>query len=203
MTHAALAPMPDTLDWYRTHAAQFAADADAVDLSALRAEFLALLPAGARVLDVGCGSGRDAVAFQRAGCAVTAIEPTEALARHAEAALGAAVRREMVQKLDGVEAYEGVWCCASLLHVPPGELAEVMARVARALVVGGVLYVSFKRGEGERVVEGRFFHDETSASLTARLDAAGFGVLRVWETPDARPAQAGMWWVNALARREG
>lgn len=203
MTRAVTAPLPDTLDWYRAHAAQFAADADAVDLSALRAEFLARLPGGARVLDVGCGSGRDAVAFQRAGCAVTAMEPTEALARYAEAALGRAVRREMVQELDESEAYEGVWCCASLLHVPTEALAEVMARLGRALVVGGVLYVSFKRGEGERVVEGRFFHDETAASLTARLEAAGLAVLRVWETPDARPAQAGMWWVNGLARRVG
>lgn len=51
------------------------------------------------------------------------------------------------------------------------------------------------------MVEGRFFHDETAASLTARLEAAGLAVLRVWETPDARPTQAGMWWVNGLARR--
>lgn len=161
MTRAVPPPIHDTLDWYSTHAQRFAAEADAVDLSALREEFLALLPAGARVLDVGCGSGRDAVAFLRAGCAVTAMEPTEALARYAEAALGRAVRREMVQELDDIEAHEGVWCCASLLHVPTEALAEVMARLGRALVVGGVLYASFKRGRGSAWWRG--------ASSTTRL----------------------------------
>ena len=194
--------MNDTLDWYAAHAATFATAADTVDLTALHTAFVARLPAGARVLDVGCGSGRDSRAFVAMGCRVTALEPCEALARIAESSLGFPVRRARVEELDERGVYDGVWACASLLHVPVASTPEVLSRLARALAPGGVLYVSYKRGSGERVEGGRFFHDETMASLGLRLGAAGFATVTCWETPDARPEQSHTVWVNALASVE-
>lgn len=134
--------MTDTLAWYAANAATFATAADTVDLSALHAAFIARLPAGARVLDFGCGSGRDARAFVRMGCRVAALEPCEALARIAESVLGFSVRHGRVEELDDRGVYDGVWACASLLHVPVTSMREVLARLARSLVPGGVLYVS-------------------------------------------------------------
>ena len=133
---------------------------------------------------------------------MTALEPCEALARIAESSLGFPVRHGRVEELDDRGVYDGVWACASLLHVPVTSMREVLARLARSLVPGGVLYVSYKRGGGERVEGGRFFHDETMASLEARLGAAGFATVTCRETPDARPEQATTVWVNLFASVE-
>lgn len=190
-----------TLDWYDVNADAFAAGADGVDLAALRAPFLAELPSGAHVLDLGCGSGRDALAFERAGFRVTALEPSNALATRVEGLIRGAVLRTPIEALDLDAVFDGVWACASLLHVTRAETSDALSRVFRALAPGGVFYASYKRGEGERWEGGRFFNDQSQESLGALLDAAGFEPLRLWETRDARPERADTFWVNALARR--
>jgi SAM-dependent methyltransferase len=190
-----------TLKWYNANADAFAAGADGVDLVALRAPFIAELAPGAHVLDLGCGSGRDALAFEREGFRVTALEPSDALATRVEGLIRGAVLRTPIEALDLDAVFDGVWACASLLHVPRAETPDALSRVFRALVPGGVFYASYKRGEGERWEGGRFFNDQTEESLDALLAAVGFERLRRWETRDARPERADTFWVNALARR--
>ena len=194
-------PMTETLDWYNANADAFADGAHAVDLSALRGAFTAELAPGAHVLDLGSGSGRDALAFEAAGFSVTALEPSEALARKVAAVIRGEVLRMPVGALDVDARFDGVWACASLLHVPRSETPDALARVLRSLVPGGVFYASYKRGEAERWEAGRFFNDQTAESLDALLVGAGFERLRLWETRDARPDRADTFWVNALARR--
>jgi SAM-dependent methyltransferase len=190
-----------TLEWYNANAKTFAAGAHGVDLGALHAAFMEHLAPAARVLDVGAGSGRDALAFEAAGYEVTALEPSAVLARRVESLIRGAVWKITAEALEAECAFEGVWACASLLHVPRANTEEVMRRVFRALVAGGVFYVSFKRGEGERWEAGRYFADHTVESLGALLNSVGFEHCRLWETPDARPERADTVWVNALAWR--
>ncbi|MFO0647394.1 MAG: hypothetical protein U0326_14235 [Polyangiales bacterium] len=79
--------MTETLDWYNANADAFADGAHAVDLSALRGAFTRGARARRAVLDLGSGSGRDALAFEAAGFRVTALEPSEALARKVAAVI--------------------------------------------------------------------------------------------------------------------
>lgn len=193
--------MTTTLEWYNANAETFAAGAHGVDLGVLQATFTEHLAPAARVLDVGAGSGRDALAFEAAGYEVTALEPSEVLARRVESLIRGPVWKITADALEIEGAFDGVWACASLLHVPRANTEEVMRRVLRALVPGGVFYVSFKRGEGERWEAGRYFADHTGESLGALLSAVGFERCRLWETRDARPERADTVWVNALAWR--
>ena len=189
----------DTDAWYTTNAESFLKATAHIDMSTLHGPFLALLPPGALLLDVGCGSGRDSLAFLQQGFRVVALEPCEALASRAEALLQQPVVRRRVQALEEIEAFDGIWACASLLHVPASETPAVLARLARALRPGGVLYASYKLGQGEREVE-RFFNDQDEDSLRALLEGASLTVLNLWLTDDARGNQ-GQRWVNALAGR--
>lgn len=193
--------MTDTLDWYRTNADAFAAQSLAVDLTHLHAPFLARLPPCARVLDLGCGSGRDTAVFLAAGHAVTAMDPSPELASRAAQRLAIEVTVAPAQSLDAHARFDGVWACASLLHVPLAETDDVWARIARALVPGGVVYASYKLGAGERTVDGRFFLDRDEPTLRSTLERAGLTPLRLWETADARPERAHERWINALAQR--
>ena len=188
-----------TLDWYNANAQTFADGADLVDLSALRGAFLEHLPPAARILDVGSGSGRDARAFEALGHRVTALEPSIELAKRLEGTLRGEIINAPVEAFEAFEAFDGVWACASLLHVPASATRDVLARLHRALVGGGVLYASYKRGDGERWESGRFFNDQSLASVERLLSDVGFERVRTWETPDARPERADTVWVNALA----
>lgn len=185
--------------WYTANVDAFLAATERVDMAALHAPFLDALSPGALILDVGCGSGRDSLAFLRRGFRVVALEPCEALAAHAEALLGQPVRRQRAQDVSEVDTFDGIWACASLLHVPASETPEVLSRLARALTPAGVLYASYKLGEGERD-DGRFFHDQTEASLRPLLGLASLVTDTIWTTDDARPGQSQRW-LNVIARR--
>ena len=178
-----------------------------IDLSPLHSGFLAHLPASPdpspHLLDLGCGPGRDALAFRQAGYSVEALDPSPAMAALARAHAGVPVREFRAQDLEDTRAYDGIWACASLLHVPWDELPDVFGRLERALRPEGVLYASFKLGDGEWTADdGRCFTDMTEARLLDRVEAgSGLQVIEIRGSPDLRPGRAHERWLNALLRR--
>lgn len=156
-----------SIAYYEDQAQVFFDETVAVDMAPLHARFLAGIPPGGHLLDAGCGSGRDALAFRRLGYRVCAFEASPALARLASDHCGLPVEVQRFQDIEWEDQFDGIWACASLLHVPMAELPEVMGRLTRALVPGGLLYVSFKYGSGERLHGGRRFTDLDEAGLDA------------------------------------
>ena len=191
-----------TIARYDAEAEPFFSTTVDVDMSPLYAPFLAQLEAGAAILDAGCGSGRDARAFRERGFAVTAIEPSAPLARLAEAHCGLPVQVLRFQDLDWSERFDGIWACASLLHVPLAELPAVLSTLARALRPGGLLYASFKVGRGERDSGGRHFTDLDETGLEALLARVPeLALIETWITQDRRSWREAERWLNALLRR--
>ncbi|MCB1920522.1 MAG: class I SAM-dependent methyltransferase [Candidatus Competibacteraceae bacterium] len=192
-----------SIAYYEAHAQAFFDDTVALDVSPLYEPFLARIPAGGAILDAGCGSGRDTRAFLERGYVVTAFDAAPTLAKRASKHCGIPVPVLRVQDLDGPTSFDGVWACASLLHVPWPELPEVLQRLAVALKPGGILYASFKYGSGEREQEGRRFTDLDEAGLAALLHAAPyFTVLETWITADQRPERAVERWFNLLLKAQ-
>lgn len=142
-------------DYYESNAEGYARRTLDADMGAQQARFLAHIPQGGRILDVGCGAGRDLAAFREGGYAAEGIEPAEALAAIARRHSGAPVRVLPVQALTDEGRYHGIWACASLLHLRRAELPKALARLGRALQPGGVLWVSLKDGRGQHVERGQ------------------------------------------------
>lgn len=164
--------------------------------------FLSRLPAGVHILDLGCGSGRDSRAFLDMGYRVTAVDGSPALCVRASQYAGIPVRCLRFQELDYIAAFDGIWACASPLHVPKSEMPDVMARVSRALKPGGILYVSFKYGTTERESGGRFYNDYTEETIrTLFTDSNGLILKECWVTNDVR-ADRNEKWVNAVAEKK-
>ncbi|SDX89426.1 Methyltransferase domain-containing protein [Allochromatium warmingii] len=187
-----------TSDYYETHAATFFAETCAVDMEPLYRRFLPYVCPAGHLLDAGCGSGRDARAFRERGYTVTACDASPTLAALAATYIGIPVAVCRLQDVAWSETFDGIWACASLLHVPQLELAAVMQRLARALKPAGVLYVSFKYGVGEREQNGRRFTDLDEAGLTALVDRiTGLELQEIWITADRRPERASEQWLNA------
>jgi SAM-dependent methyltransferase len=189
-------------DYYQHNAKSFFEATVDVDMSPLYQRFLPLLPPAGRILDAGCGSGRDLRFFAKLGYRVTAFDASPALAALAEAYAGQPVFRARFQDIDWRESFDGVWACASLLHLPAAALPDALRRLAVALVPGGVLYASFKYGHGEREDQGRHFTDLDEAGLSELLDRVdNLQLLGAWITPDQRPGRDNERWLNALLRR--
>ena len=181
----------NTLAYYDTNAHRFTSDTLDVEFSDIQDSFLAQLKPGALILDFGCGSGRDSRYFLQKGY-------QEAATRNA----GIPVKRMLFSELDEKDRYDGIFACASILHVPSKELPDIITRMKKAVKTGGVLYVSFKYGTFEGIRNGRYFTDQTEESLKAILDeVGGLEIIRTGITGDARPGREDEKWLNVLLRK--
>jgi SAM-dependent methyltransferase len=164
-------PDPETLKFYADNAAAYVEHATAP--TPQLAAFMARLPTGGTVLELGTGNGRDAAAMLAAGFGVTPSDASPALAAKTEARLGVPVRIMAFHELDDVATYDGVWACACLLHAPREELTEDLSRIYRALRPGGLLTASFKAGDSEgRDQFGRYYNYPDAVELRRHLAAA-------------------------------
>lgn len=190
-----------TLTFYNQNAQDFTDSTIRVDMSALYREFLPTITPNGHILDAGCGSARDAAYFKQQGFTVSAFDASEELAALASQHLQQTVEVSTFQQLDRVNQYDGIWCCASLLHVPKNELPNVFIRLQNALKPNGVLYVSFKYGTTERVDNGREFTDLNETALTSLIDACPqLNLIKHWQSVDQRPGRESEMWLNALIK---
>ena len=191
----------DTIAYYNDNAEAFFSDTAGVDMSDLHRRFLQEIPAGGLILDAGCGSGRDSKAFLGLQYRVRAFDASPELARKASEHIGQAVSTQTFDDVTEVACYDGVWACASLLHLPESALPKALGHLWTALKPAGTLYVSFKLGETERGHNGRHFTDATEARLNGWLaKLADVESIEYWITPDQRPGRQEHW-LNALVRR--
>ena len=193
--------MRDTDRYYDQHAQMFFESTAHVDMAPLRQRFLTGLAPGSHLLDAGCGSGRDARAFAAQGFRVSAFDASPALAELAARHCNFPVAVRRFEEIDDVDRFDGIWCCASLLHVAETDMPDVLGRLWRALRPGGVMYLSFKLGRGMREHQGRRFTDADEPTLRGWLSAlAPVQNIECWQTEDVRPERRERW-INALVRR--
>ena len=139
-------------------------------------------PSG-RILDVGCGAGRDVRWFAARGAQVTGVDLSPAMLAQARRLTSAPLHLMDMRRLAFRDArFDGAWCCASLLHLPKQEAPRALSEIHRVLKPGGMLMVSVKEGDGEAwargYVEGvmRFFAYYRRPEMDAILATAGFVV---------------------------
>jgi len=193
----------ETINYYNTHAAEFAAGTENADMSECRTRFLQYLHPGQKILDAGCGSGRDVIAFQNAGYEVDAFDASEELCKIASEKTGISIRKLRFEDLEGSELYDGIWACASLLHVDASVLPDVLTRIHELLKPKSILYASFKYGTGERKKNGRYFHDLTEDECRNLLSDADFSIKELFVTKDVRPNRESEQWINVIAEKSG
>ncbi|MFH1047199.1 MAG: methyltransferase domain-containing protein [Patescibacteria group bacterium] len=127
-----------------------------------RDRFVALLPAGARVLDVGCGAGQDSAGFDLAGLKVYGLDPSVRMIEMAQALVpsGKFEPAGFLQADLAAESFDGVWCSRVFQHVPLAEQTVFIQRLRYVLKPGGRLYLSVK-------LNGTELDDETWDMVTA------------------------------------
>lgn len=194
--------MKETLSYYNQNADAFIEGTRKADMSSQYCVFLKYLLPGCKILDLGCGSGRDSVWFSSLGYEVTAVDGSAELCKRIEANYGIHARCIKFEELSFESEFDAIWACASLLHVKKADMLNVLEKVSAALKPGGVLYASFKYGSEERVSNGRFFNDYTENDLDALLIQENqLSLLEYWITEDVRPDRSGERWLNFIAKK--
>ncbi len=192
----------NTLAYYDNHADEFYKNTVDIEFATMQEQFLIKLQKHSYILDFGCGSGRDTKYFLEQGYYVDAIDGSEELCKLASKYTGIKVKKMFFQELAEADKYDGIWACSSILHLPIGELAEVMRKMVLALKEQGIIYTSFKYGTfaGER--NGRFFTDMTEYTFAELLsEIEDLEVEEQWTTSDVRPGRGEEKWLNLILRK--
>lgn len=161
---------PETLAVYAAQAEAYASRFGKTVENPHVTAFLADIPEGGHVLDLGCGPGNAAAAMLTAGYRVEAWDASPEMAELARRTHGLEVRVASFSDLDAQGKYDGIYANFSLLHAPKSKMPDILNRIAQALKSGGILHVGLKTGKGEkRDALGRFYAYYEDAEITALL----------------------------------
>ena len=196
-----LTAVEHTQRYYNDNGPAYAERTLRADMSDAYRRFLRHIPPASRVLDVGCGAGRDLLAFSNRGYRVTGIDSSSTMVGIAIAFSGAPCQVVAVEDMQFRDEFEGAWACASLLHVPKCRFGSALTKIQRALVKGGVMFVSMQEGKGEKTApDERFFAYYSMIELQNAIAATGFDILESWASVDSLGRASQPQWINVIAR---
>ena len=152
------------------------------------------------ILDLGFGSGRDSLYFKDK-YEVYSMDPVESFCEHGKKIGLKNVILGDAQSMDYTSKFDGIWACASLLHVPSNELSGVFKKCFKSLKNNGVMYASFKYGFFEGDKNGRFYCDLNEESLKKYIANTGFVIKEILLTTDVRPDRNEKW-LNVILIKE-
>ena len=152
-------------------------------------------PAPQRILDLGCGPGRDLATFIARGHVPVGLDGAAAFVSMARQATGCEVWHQDFLDLDlPDEAFDGVFANAVLFHVPTQELLRVLGQLRRTLVPNGVLFCSNPRGPDVEGAQGRRYGAYLTLETWSRfVSAAGFELIEHYYRPPGRPRDEQPW----------
>ena len=195
--------MNETLSYYDQHADAFIAGTRNADMSEQYRFFLKHLSPGCKILDLGCGSGRDSARFSSLGFDVTVVDGSAELCKRVKEHYGMEALCIKFEELSFISRFDAVWACASLLHVKKADMPHILSKVSAALKPGGILYASFKYGSEECIRNGRFFNSYTEQDIGTLLTAENKLTLLDYRiTDDVRPDRPGEQWLNLIAKKQ-
>ena len=192
----------DSIDSYNRYAVPYYEETVDVSMEEVMKPFVELLPENAEVLDLGCGSGRDTIALGEKGFYVTPMDGSEEMCKLAEVNTDEEVLQMTFEEMDFDDVFDGIWACASLVHLTEDEMEEILGKLVQALKMDGILYFSVHKGDRDGIYNGRYFRDYTRKELYGLMEKfSELELIDIWTTQDVRPGKTDKMWLNVLARK--
>ena len=194
--------MNDTINYYNKHAEQYYQATVDVDFTVAYDRFLKYVSQRGKIIDMGCGSGRDVAAFIERGYEAIGVDASKELAELASGEKKIPVMVGDMTTWIADEPVDGIWCCASLLHLQDRELKRFIDNLCINLKRGGALYVSVKSGVVTGFDDkGRYMRNFTESELEPLLLRADIEVVDRWITED-KMNRDGFQWINVIGVRK-
>lgn len=192
----------DSVKYYNENAAEFFNNTVFADMSGIYNKFLVYLNKGAYILDAGCGSGRDTKYFLEKGFKVTAIDASKEMVKLSSNFTGQQTLKMSFQEMNFENNFDAVWACASLLHVSKKDINGILKKFSKALKENGIIFASFKYGDGEQIRNGRLFNYYKENTLTDLIEELQvYNILEIWKSNDARNERKNEIWLNVILRK--
>lgn len=191
----------NTLDYYNENAKKYFDNTINIDMSKQYELFLKYVREKGKILDFGCGSGRDSLYFKNLGYQVFPIDGSKELCTLASEYTGLDVKCMNFLDLSDVEEYDGIWACATLLHIDKKDLLKVLINLRNAIKRDGSIYVCFMNGynEEEYKEDGRYFNDLTKESFNSLSSLSSLQIVDYLESEKIEPNK---YWVNYILKRK-
>lgn len=190
--------MANTLEYYNNNAEQYALSTVDCRMDEAIDEFLRYVGASGILLDFGCGSGRDSKVFLSKGYDVVSADGSYEMCQEAERFLNHRVKHMLFSELSDENYFDGIWACASILHLPYEQLKSVLFKMYRALKQNGVVFASFRHGDMEGLRGERYFTDMNEEKLERLLFDSDFKLIKSWVSKDSRLDRLGDEWFSFL-----
>ena len=194
--------MNQTIDYYNKNSEKFFKNTVNIDLSELYANFLKSIPEKGTILDLGCGSGRDSLYFLKKGFIVTSVDASEEMVKLSSELTGQKSHCIKIEDIKFENEFNGIWACASLLHIDKDSTKDVIINLRKALKIDGTLYVSYKYGDGTSTKDDRFFNNYDEITFKKIID--GIPELKIstyWITKDLRADRQDEKWLNVILKK--
>ena len=192
-----------SVEFYNENAVGFFENTVDADMGKTYEIFNSYLKKGATILDLGCGSGRDSHHFSNYGYEVISADYSDEMVKMAGDFLNKEVIKLDMRQMDFNNKFDGIWACASILHIKKDEIVKVLEKSYTALKEGGIIYMSFKYGEGEVQKGGRHFSNYKEDTFTKLLDSLDlFQIEKFWKTEDVRPDRKNEFWLNVIVKKK-
>lgn len=144
------------------------------------ADFIAAIPNGGRVLDLGCGPGHFAKIMLDAGLTVDATDASAQMVALTQRYPGINAHQESFDDLNAKSLYDGIWANFSLLHAPHETMPDLLSRIRDALKPSGQFHMAIKTGTGQaRDRLGRFYAYYSKAEIRDLLCKSGFTITKI------------------------
>lgn len=190
-----------TKDYYNKNAQEFFNQTVKADMSELYDIFLKNLPCNeGKILDLGCGSGRDSKYFLDSGFEVVAMDISEELGKRASEYIGQKVIIQDMRELNYQDEFIGIWACASLLHLDEDEIIETLRKIFKRLKRDGIVYISFKYGDKNYEKDGRKFSCFTYEKFIKIGKEFENKILQWFITEDVRADRKNEKWFNIVLK---
>ncbi len=168
-------------------------------------QFVSYLEKGAKIVDMGCGSGKDVEYLSEEGFDVLGVDYSKEMVDEAQERVpnGKFSVMDMRNLTFDNDTFDGIWCCASIFHIPKEHIPEVLTKFRDILKKDGVMFICVQEGEGERLVEyhqsnnmPRFFAFYKQSEFEELLENAGFKILNSYTEDDDNDT-----WINIFCKK--
>ena len=193
----------NTLEYYNKNSNEYYDMTVTSDMKNIYDKFLNEIPKESSILDLGCGSGRDSLHFIKKGYSVTALDGSAELAKLASNLIKKEVIVCTFQAIELAEKFDGIWACASLLHLNKEDLKDVLNKLYKNLKDNGYFYLSFKYGDNEYIDEkNRYFNCFTEESIKAFIENnTNFKIVDTIDSEDSLGRVNDVKWLNIFCRK--